>query len=109
MCYTGNLLTSEIYNVEYYKNLALEIKAAGAHILGLKDMAGLLRPLEVGPLMKALREAVGNEIPIHFHTHATSSGSLVTCMEMARHGCEIIDFATASMVCIFCLGMMLGV
>lgn len=97
ICYTGNLLTSEIYNVEYYRNLAKEIKAAGAHILAIKDMAGLLRPLEVKPLMKALREVVGTEIPIHFHTHATSSGSLVTCMEMAREGCEIIDFTTASM------------
>ena len=60
-------------------------------------MAGLLRPLEAGPLMKALRSAVGDSLPIHFHTHATSSGSLATCMEMARLGCDIIDFSTASM------------
>lgn len=97
ICYTGNVLTSKIYDLNYYKSLALEIKATGADILGIKDMAGLLRPLEAGPLMKVIREAVGDIMPIHFHTHATSSGSLATCMEMARAGCNIIDLATASM------------
>ncbi len=97
VCYTGNVLTSDIYNLQYYKDLALEIKEIGADILAIKDMAGLLRPLEVEPLMRVLREAVGDEMPIHFHTHATASGSLATCMEMARVGCNIIDFATASM------------
>lgn len=96
MCYTGNVVHSQVYNVDYYRSLAAEIKAAGAHIIGIKDMAGLLRPFEVEPLMKAIREAVG-DMPIHFHTHATSSGSLATTMEMARCGCNIIDFATASM------------
>jgi pyruvate carboxylase len=97
ICYTGNVLTSSIYNVQYYADLAREIKKTGAHILAIKDMAGLLRPLEVQPLMEALRAVVGEDMPIHFHTHATSSGSLATCMEMTRCGCNIIDFATASM------------
>ena len=97
VCYTGNVLTSSIYTLQYYADLAKEIKATGAHILGVKDMAGLLRPLEVEPLMKALRAAIGEDTPIHFHTHATSSGSLATCMEMSRCGCNVIDFATASM------------
>lgn len=97
ICYTGNVLTSEIYNLQYYKDLALEIAAVGADIIAIKDMAGLLRPLEAGPLMKVLREALGEDMPIHFHTHATASGSLATCMEMARCGCNIIDCATASM------------
>jgi pyruvate carboxylase len=97
ICYTGNVLTSPIYNLQYYQDLALEIMAIGADILAIKDMAGLLRPLEVEPLMRVLREAVGDSLPIHFHTHATSSGSIATCMEMARCGCDIIDFATASM------------
>ena len=79
MCYTGNVVHSQVYNVDYYRSLAAEIKAAGAHIIGIKDMAGLLRPFEVEPLMKAIREAVG-DMPIHFHTHATSSGSLVGVM-----------------------------
>eukprot|EP01036_Dinobryon_divergens_P026089 gene26088-34697_t len=97
ICYTGNVLTSSIYTLDYYAQLASQIKAAGAHILGIKDMAGLLRPYEVAPLMSALVAAVGKDFPIHFHTHATSSCSLATCMEMARCGCDIIDFATASM------------
>lgn len=97
ICYTGNVLTSPIYNLEYYRELAKEVIAAGADIVAIKDMAGLLRPLEVEPLMKVLREAIGDSMPIHFHTHATSSGSLATCMEMTRCGCDIIDFATASM------------
>jgi len=97
ICYTGNVLTSPIYTLDYYAALAAEIQATGAHLLGIKDMAGLLRPLEVEPLLKAIRNAVGDSLPIHFHTHATSSCSLATCMEMARCGCDIIDFATASM------------
>ena len=97
ICYTGNVLTSDIYHLDYYADLASKIKAAGAHILAVKDMAGLLRPLEVEPLMSALRRAVGVSFPIHFHTHATSGGSIATCIEMARVGCNIIDFATASM------------
>lgn len=97
ICYTGNVLTSKIYDLQYYKELAQEIIAAGADIIAIKDMAGLLRPLEVEPLMRVLREAVGDNMPIHFHTHSTSSGTIATCMEMARCGCDIIDFATASM------------
>eukprot|EP01037_Dinobryon_pediforme_P040297 gene40297-49359_t len=93
ICYTGNVLTSKIYNLEYYQSLAAEIKATGAHILGIKDMAGLLRPFEAAPLMAAIKKAVGEDFPVHFHTHATSSCSLAT----ARCGCDIIDFATASM------------
>jgi len=95
LCYTGNLLSSTIYNCEYYKSVAAEAVAAGAHIIGIKDMAGLLLPLECLPLLTAIREVT--DLPIHFHTHSTSSGSLATCMEMARHGCDIIDFCTASM------------
>lgn len=95
LCYTGDVLTSKIYNLEYYKMVAKEAAEAGAHIIGIKDMSGLLRPLEAGPLLAAIREVT--DLPIHFHTHATSSGSLATCMEMARHGCDIIDFCTASM------------
>ena len=56
---------------------------------------GLLRPFEAAPLLNAIRKVTN--LPIHFHTHATSSGSIASCLEMARHGCEIIDFCTASM------------
>ena len=58
-------------------------------------MSGLLRPLESKALLEAIREVTA--LPVHFHTHATSAGSIATCMEMARNGCEIIDFCTASM------------
>ena len=95
LCYTGDVLTSSIYNVDYYRDVAKECAAAGAHIIAIKDMAGLLRPLEVAPLLQAIRSVT--DVPIHFHTHATSSGTLATCIEMARCGCEIIDFCTASM------------
>ena len=95
LCYTGDVLTSSIYNLDYYKSVAKEAAEAGAHIIAIKDMSGLLRPLEAGPLLAAIREVT--DLPIHFHTHATSSGSLATCMEMARYGCDIIDFCTASM------------
>ena len=95
LCYTGDALTSSIYNLDYYRSVAKEAAEAGAHIIGIKDMSGLLRPLEAGPLLAAIRQVT--DLPIHFHTHATSSGSLATCMEMARHGCDIIDFCTASM------------
>ena len=96
LCYTGDVLTSPIYNLAYYQGVARAAVKAGAHILGIKDMSGLLRPLEAGPLLAAIRE-VAPGVPIHFHTHATSSGSLATCFEMARHRCDIVDCCTASM------------
>jgi pyruvate carboxylase len=96
LCYTGDVLTSPIYNLEYYKGVAAAAVKAGAHFIGIKDMSGLLRPLEAGPLLAAIRE-VAPDLPIHFHTHSTSSGTIATCYEMARHGCDIIDVCTASM------------
>ncbi len=103
VCYTGNILTSSIYNADYYQSVAYEVCKTGAHIIAIKDMAGLLKPLEVVPLMDALRagikQALGdaNALPIHFHTHATSSGTIATTIAMAQYGCNIIDFCTASM------------
>jgi pyruvate carboxylase len=70
---------------------------AGAHFIGIKDMSGLLLPLEAEPLMTAVRAVIPPSMPIHFHTHSTSSGSIATCLEMARLGCDIIDCCTASM------------
>lgn len=58
-------------------------------------MAGLLKPQMAEPLMKAIRSVT--DLPVHFHTHNTSSAALVTCVEMARAGCSIIDLAMASM------------
>jgi len=95
ICYTGNMLTSDVYNAEYYRGVAKEVTEAGAHMIAIKDMAGLLRPLEVRPLLEAIRSVT--DLPIHFHTHATAAGSIAVCIEMARCDCDIIDFATASM------------
>lgn len=95
VCYTSDLLTSEIYNIEYYKGVCKAAVDAGAHMIGIKDMAGLLKPRAALPLMNALREVT--DLPIHFHTHATSGASLATAIEMCRAECDIIDFAIASM------------
>lgn len=97
VCYTGNLLTSSIYHPEYYRSVAEKAVQAGAHMIGIKDMAGLLRPNEVQPLLAAIRAVLPADMPIHFHTHSTSSGAIATCMEMARQGCDVIDVCTASM------------
>ena len=96
LCYTGDVLTSKIYDLAYYQSVAVQAVKAGAHIIAIKDMSGLLRPLEAGPLLAAIR-AVAPGVPVHFHTHSTSSVSLATCFEMARNNCDIIDFCTASM------------
>lgn len=95
LCYTGNIMTSSIYNADYYRVVAKEAAEAGAHIIGIKDMSGLLRPLECTVLLEAIRSVT--DLPIHFHTHSTSSGSIAVCMEMARLNCDIIDLCTASM------------
>jgi len=95
VCYTEDINTSEIYNTEYYKSVAKQAVEAGAHIIGIKDMAGLCKPLAARPLLAAIREVT--DLPIHFHTHATSSAAMATCLEMALAGCDIIDFCSASM------------
>mmetsp|Transcript_97216 Transcript_97216/g.278282 ORF Transcript_97216/g.278282 Transcript_97216/m.278282 type:complete len:480 (+) Transcript_97216:560-1999(+) len=64
-------------------------------MIGIKDMAGLLKPQAATPLMAAIREVT--DLPVHFHTHCTSSASLATAIEMTRAGCDVVDFATASM------------
>ena len=99
ICFTGDFLREDekIYTLEYYKDLAKQCVAAGAHMLCVKDMAGLLKPSGAAPLMAALREGAGHEMPIHFHTHATSSISLATVIAMANAGCDVVDTCTASM------------
>src|SRR2546421_534888 len=72
ICYTGNLSDphEKKYTLDYYLKLARELKAAGTHVLGIKDMAGLVRPRAAYTLVKALKEQIG--LPVHFHTHDTS-------------------------------------
>jgi pyruvate carboxylase len=72
ICYTGNILDPDRakYDLKYYVAMAKELEAAGAHVLGLKDMAGLLKPAAAAVLIPALKDAV--DLPIHFHTHDTA-------------------------------------
>lgn len=97
LCYTGNLLdpAEDLYTLEYYLELAQRIVDAGAHILAIKDMAGLLRPAAATRLVTALRERF--DVPVHLHTHDTAGGQLATIMAAVNAGVDAVDVATASM------------
>jgi len=97
MCYSGDLLdpNENLYTLEYYLKLADEIVAAGAHILAIKDMAGLLRPAAAAKLVAALRERF--ELPVHLHTHDTAGGQLATLMAAIDAGVDAVDVASAPM------------
>ncbi|WP_335949061.1 pyruvate carboxylase [Salipiger bermudensis] len=93
ICYTGDILDPDRakYDLKYYVEMGKSLRDAGAHVLGLKDMAGLLKPSAAGPLVKALKEEVG--LPIHFHTHDTSGAGIATILEAARAGVDAVDAA----------------
>ena len=93
MCYTGDILdpARAKYDLKYYVGLAKELEAAGAHIIAVKDMAGLLKPGAARVLFKALREAT--DLPIHFHTHDTSGLSAATVLAAVESGVDAIDAA----------------
>ena len=93
ICYTGDILDPNRakYDLKYYVGMARELEAAGAHILGLKDMAGLLKPAAAGQLVKALKEEVG--LPVHFHTHDTSGIAGATILAAADAGVDAVDVA----------------
>ncbi|SLN14777.1 2-oxoglutarate carboxylase small subunit [Pseudoruegeria aquimaris] len=93
ICYTGDILNPARakYDVKYYVNMAKELEAAGAHVLGLKDMAGLLKPAAARVLIRALKEEVG--LPIHFHTHDTSGIGGATILAAAEAGVDAVDAA----------------
>ena len=97
LCYSGNLLdpNEDLYTLDYYLSLADEIVAAGAHILAIKDMAGLLRPAAASRLVKALRERF--DLPVHLHTHDTAGGQLATLMAAIEAGVDAVDVASAPM------------
>jgi len=96
MCYTGDLLDPERakYDLNYYVGLAKELEKAGAHIICVKDMAGLLKPAGARVLFKALREET--DLPIHFHTHDTSGLSAATVLAAVEAGVDAIDAAMDS-------------
>ncbi len=96
ICYTGDILSPERakYDLNYYVAMGQELKAAGAHILGLKDMAGLLKPAAARVLVKALKEEVG--LPIHFHTHDTAGIASATILAASDAGVDAVDCAMDS-------------
>jgi len=93
ICYTGDILNPDRakYDLKYYVGMGKELRKAGAHVLGLKDMAGLLKPAAARILIKALKEEVG--LPIHFHTHDTSGIAAATVLAAADAGVDAVDAA----------------
>jgi len=93
ICYTGDLLDPDRskYDLKYYVGMAKELEAAGAHVLGLKDMAGLLKPAAGRVLVTALKEETG--LPIHFHTHDTSGAAIATVLAVSDAGVDVVDAA----------------
>ncbi|MCA4132798.1 pyruvate carboxylase [Arthrobacter sp. M4] len=97
LCYTGDLLdpNETLYTLDYYLDLAQKIVDAGAHILAIKDMAGLLRPAAAAKLVSALRERF--DLPVHLHTHDTAGGQLATLLAAVEAGVDAVDVASASL------------
>ncbi|GAA4086416.1 pyruvate carboxylase [Nocardioides kongjuensis] len=97
LCYTGDLSSpgEDLYTLDYYLRLAERIVDAGAHVLAIKDMAGLLRAPAATTLVTALRERF--DLPVHLHTHDTAGGQLATLTAAIAAGVDAVDAATASM------------
>ncbi|SDM12703.1 pyruvate carboxylase [Corynebacterium mycetoides] len=95
MAYSGNLLDpkEDLYTLDYYLRLAEKIVDTGAHVLAIKDMAGLMRPAAATRLVGALRERF--DLPIHVHTHDTAGGQLATYFAAAAAGADVVDVASA--------------
>jgi pyruvate carboxylase len=98
ICYSGDFLNNEKnkkFNLNYYLDLAKRLEDAGAHILGIKDMAGLLKPYQAQILITELKKSI--DIPIHLHTHDTSSIQPATYLKAIEAGVDIVDVCLASM------------
>ncbi|CAM3344661.1 pyruvate carboxylase [Dermacoccus barathri] len=97
LCYTGDLTSpsEKLYTLDYYLELAERIVDAGAHVLAIKDMAGLLRAPAARTLVTALRERF--DLPVHLHTHDTAGGQLATLLAAVDAGVDAVDVASASM------------
>ncbi len=96
ICYTGDITDPkrDKYPLDYYVSLAKELEKMGAHILAIKDMAGLLKPFAAYKLVKALKEEIG--IPVHLHTHDTSGNGEASLLMACQAGVDIIDAALSS-------------
>jgi pyruvate carboxylase len=97
MSYTGDLLNpaEDLYTLDYWLHLAERIVGTGAHIIGIKDMAGLLRPEAASRLVSALRSRF--DLPVHVHTHDTAGGQLATLLAASAAGADAVDAAAAPM------------
>ena len=97
LCYTGDILDASKtkYTLSYYVRMAKELEKRGAHILGIKDMSGLLKPTAASKLVGALKQEIG--LPIHLHTHDTSGNGVATVLMAAQAGVDIVDAAFNSM------------
>ncbi|HEY6898702.1 MAG TPA: pyruvate carboxylase [Rhodocyclaceae bacterium] len=97
ICYTGDLFDTSRpkYNLKYYVDMAKQLEKAGAHIIGIKDMAGVCRPPAARALVKALKDEVG--LPIHFHTHDTSGGAVASVLAAIEAGVDAVDGAMDAM------------
>jgi len=97
ICYTGDILDSrrDKYSLAYYVKMAKELERMGAHVLAIKDMAGLCKPYAAQKLVKALREETG--LPVHFHTHDTSGINASSILKASEAGVHAADAALASM------------
>jgi len=97
LCYTGDLSDpgEDLYTLDYYLKLAEQIVAAGAHVLAIKDMAGLLRAPAARTLVTALRSEF--DLPVHLHTHDTSGGQVATLLAAIDAGVDAVDAASAAL------------
>ncbi len=97
LCYTGNMTSpnERLYTLDYYLRLAEDLVKAGAHVLAIKDMAGLLRAPAAAKLVGALRSNF--DLPVHLHTHDTAGGQLATLIAAINAGVDAVDVASASM------------
>jgi pyruvate carboxylase len=97
VCYTGDIddPKRDKYPLAYYVRMAKELEKMGAHVLAIKDMAGLLKPYAAYRLVKALREEIG--LPVHFHTHDTSGIAAASILKAAEAGVDVVDGALSSM------------
>lgn len=97
ICYTGDINdpSRAKYNVQYYKDMAKELEQLGAHIIAIKDMAGLLKPQAAYRLISELKETT--DLPIHLHTHDTSGNGIITYSAATKAGVDIVDVAMSAM------------
>ncbi|GAA0338711.1 pyruvate carboxylase [Bacillus carboniphilus] len=97
ICYTGDILdpSRSKYDLAYYKELSKELQNQGAHILAIKDMAGILKPEAAYTLISSLKETI--DIPIHLHTHDTSGNGIFTYARAIEAGVDIVDTAVTTM------------